>query len=335
MSNHGSLVLGVETSCDDTAVALVDPSGCVISSCVASQAALHTNYGGVYPELASRAHVDKILPTIEVVLSEAGAGPRDLAAIGVTRGPGLIGSLMVGLNTACGLGHGWGVPVVGVNHLRGHLRSADLEQARVKYPAIVLLVSGGHTLLARLEDPSDIQPIGSTKDDSVGEAYDKVARMLGLGYPGGPFIDRLAATGRPCVKFPRPMLGVGLDFSFAGLKSAVDRYLAANPAALDHPADVAASFVEACLEVLISKCRSAFRQFPASSLVVVGGVAASPQLRVAAAELCDGLGVELCLPPLKWSTDNGAMIGLATWDYLARGITGTLKPAPGLEMKEF
>jgi N6-L-threonylcarbamoyladenine synthase len=333
MSDHRSLVLGVETSCDDTAVALVDPGGCVISSCVASQAALHSSYGGVYPELASRAHVDKILPTVEAVLSEAAADPRDLAAIGVTRGPGLIGSLMVGLSTACGLGHGWGVPVVGVNHLRGHLRSADLEEARVKYPALVLLVSGGHTLLARLESPGDIQLIGATLDDSVGEAYDKVARMLGLGYPGGPIIDRLAATGTASVRFPRPMLTRGLDFSFSGLKTAVSRYLVANPAV--QPADVAASFVEACLDVLIAKCSRALQQFPASSLVVVGGVAASPQLRVAAAELCDELGVELCLPPLKWSTDNGAMIGLATWDYLARDISGPLEPVPGLGMEAF
>jgi N6-L-threonylcarbamoyladenine synthase len=333
VSSHGSLVLGVETSCDDTAVALVDHSGSVISACVASQAILHTNYGGVYPELASRAHIDKILPTIQAVLTEAGAGPRDLAAIGVTRGPGLIGSLMVGLNTACGLGHGWGVPVVGVNHLRGHLHSADLEKARVRYPALVLLVSGGHTQLARLENPGDIELIGATLDDSVGEAYDKVARMLSLGYPGGPIIDRLAAGGTPSVRFPRPMLGRGLDFSFSGLKSAVDRYLVDTPDA--QPADVAASFVEACLDVLISKCRRALEAYPASSLVVVGGVAASPQLRAAAAELCDDLGVELCLPPLKWSTDNGAMIGLATWDYLARDITGTLKPVPGLGIEEF
>jgi N6-L-threonylcarbamoyladenine synthase len=305
MSGHGSLVLGIETSCDDTAVALVDPQGAVIASCVASQAALHTTYGGVYPELASRAHIDKILPTVQAVLSESGARPRDLAAIGVTRGPGLIGSLMVGLNTACGLGHGWGVPVIGVNHLRGHLRSADLEESRVKFPAIVLLVSGGHTLLARLESTSDIQLIGSTLDDSAGEAYDKVARMMDLGYPGGPIIDRLAAGGTPTKRFPRPQ-------------------------------DVAASFVEACLDVLIAKCRAALEKFPSSSsLVVVGGVAASPQLRAAAAGLCEDLGVELCLPPVKWSTDNGAMIGLATWDYLANDITSTLEPVPGLGMEAF
>lgn len=333
MSGHGAVVLGVETSCDDTAVALVDPAGQVIASCVASQAALHTSFGGVYPELASRAHIDKILPTVQAVLSDSGVSPRDLAAIGVTRGPGLIGSLMVGLNTACGLGHGWSVPVVGVNHLRGHLRSADLEESRVKFPAIVLLVSGGHTLLARLESTSDIRLVGSTLDDSIGEAYDKVARMMGLGYPGGPIIDRLAAGGTPTIRFPRPMLRRGLDFSFSGLKSAVERFLAANPEA--PPADVAASFVEACMEVLITKCRTALGEFPASSLVIVGGVAASPQLRTAAAELCEDLGVELCLPPVKWSTDNGAMIGLATWDYLANDIKGTLEPVPGLGMESF
>ena len=333
MSGHGSLVLGVETSCDDTAVALVDPRGSVIASCVASQAARHTTFGGVYPELASRAHIDKILPTVQAVLSDSGVRPRDLAAIGVTRGPGLIGSLMVGLNTAAGLGHGWEVPVIGVNHLRGHLRSADLEESRVKFPAIVLLVSGGHTLLARLESTTDIRLIGSTVDDSVGEAYDKVARMLGLGYPGGPAIDRLAPSGTPQVRFPRPMLRQGLDFSFSGLKSAVERYLAATPDA--QPADVAAAFVEACMEVLISKCRAAIKEYPVSSLVIVGGVAASPQLRAAATELCTGLGIGLCLPPVKWSTDNGAMIGLATWDYLTNGITNTLEPVPGLGMEAF
>lgn len=333
MSGTGPLVLGIETSCDDTAVALVDQDGAVVSACVASQAALHSNYGGVYPELASRAHIDKILPTVGKVMDDAAISPGDLKAIGVTRGPGLIGSLMVGLNTACGLGHGWGVPVVGVNHLRGHLRSADLEEKRVSYPAMVLLVSGGHTLLARMSGPGEISLIGSTLDDSVGEAYDKVARMLGLGYPGGPAIDKLAFTGSPSVNFPRPLLGRGLDFSFSGLKSAVERYLAGAPEAA--AADVAASFVTTCLAVLLSKCRDALRQHPSASLVVVGGVAASPQLRAAAKELCDDLGVDLCLPPLRWSTDNGAMIGLATWDYLALGISHPLEPVTTLSMESF
>jgi N6-L-threonylcarbamoyladenine synthase len=315
MSGGNGLVLGIETSCDDTAVALVDADGGVRSAVTASQAAIHSRYGGVYPELASRAHVDKILPAVRMVLEDAAVDPTALTAIGVTRGPGLIGSLMVGVNTATGLGQGWGVPVVGVNHLRGHLRSADLEQRRVRYPAIILLVSGGHTLLARMGSPREIEMIGSTRDDSVGEAYDKVARMLGLGYPGGPVVDKMALSGRPTIPFPRPMLDAGLEFSFSGLKSAVARHLAAHPES--STADVAASFVDACMEVLVAKCRRALAEHPAECLVIVGGVAASPQLRAAAQELCEQAGVALCLPPLRWSTDNGAMIALATWDYLS------------------
>jgi N6-L-threonylcarbamoyladenine synthase len=331
MSNN--LVLGIETSCDDTAVALVDADGNVVASAVASQTAIHNRYGGVYPEAASRAHVDKILPTVRMVIEDAGINPRELEAIGVTRGPGLIGSLMVGLSTAAGLGQGWGVPVVGINHLRGHLRSADLEAKRVKFPAIILLVSGGHTLLARMQDGGEIKLIGNTRDDSVGEAYDKVARMLGLGYPGGPVVDKMAYNGQPSIPFPRPMLDVGLDFSFSGLKSAVMRYLAATPGYLKE--DVAASFVAACMEVLVEKCRRALVEYESSSLVIVGGVAASPQLRTAAAALCDQVGVDLCLPPLKWSTDNGAMIALATWDYLGAGQRNPLEPVPSLNIEQY
>ncbi len=331
MTGSAGLVLGIETSCDDTAVALVEPGGQVISSCVASQAQLHTSYGGVYPEVASRAHIEKIIPTVQVTMSEAGVCGSDLAAVAVTRGPGLIGSLIVGLNAASGLSQGWGVPVTGVNHLRGHLRSADLEEARVTYPAILLLVSGGHTLLARMVTATDVVLIGTTKDDSVGEAYDKVARMLGLGYPGGPVVDRLAKTGASVIPFPRPMLGRGMDFSFSGLKTAVERYIAAHPE--DPHADIAASFVAACLEVLIAKCRAALTQFPAESLVVVGGVAASPQLRAAAQGLCDDMGVSLCLPPLRWSTDNGAMIALAGWDNVRSGVFAPLLPEPRLKIE--
>jgi len=331
MSNN--LVLGIETSCDDTAVALVDADGNVVASAVASQTAIHNRYGGVYPEAASRAHVDKILPTVRMVIEDSGIDPRELEAIGVTRGPGLIGSLMVGLSTAAGLGQGWGVPVVGVNHLRGHLRSADLEAKRVKFPAIILLVSGGHTLLARMEGAGEIKLIGNTRDDSVGEAYDKVARMLGLGYPGGPVVDKMAYNGRPSIPFPRPMLDVGLDFSFSGLKSAVMRYLAATPDYVRE--EVAASFVAACMEVLVEKCRRALHEHESSSLVIVGGVAASPQLRTAAAALCEEVGVDLCLPPLKWSTDNGAMIALAAWDYLTAGQRNPLEPVPSLNIEQY
>ncbi len=329
----GDLVLGIETSCDDTAVALVDADGVVVASAVASQAEIHARYGGVYPEVASRAHVDKILPTVRMVLEDSDIAPSELRAIGVTRGPGLIGSLMVGIDTATGLGQGWGVPVVGVNHLRGHLRSADLEERRVRFPATILLVSGGHTLLARMTGPGDIRLMGGTADDSVGEAYDKVARMLGLGYPGGPVVDRLAATGTASIPFPRPVIDRGLAFSFSGLKSAVSRYLAREP---DAPhADVAASFVAACMDVLMVKCRRALAANPSESLVIVGGVAASKQLREAAATLCADTGTELCLPPLRWSTDNGAMIALAAWDYLEVGHCAPLRPQTSLSIEDF
>jgi N6-L-threonylcarbamoyladenine synthase len=324
----GELILGIETSCDDTAVALVDAAGHVVSAVVASQVDLHNQYGGVYPELASRAHSEAIIPAVRMALQESGVRGGDLASLAVTRGPGLIGSLIVGVNAAAGLAQGWNVPVTGVNHLRGHLRSADLEEARVRYPAIVLLVSGGHTLLAQMATPTEVVPVGNTVDDSVGEAYDKVARMLGLGYPGGPVIDKLALSGSDSVPFPRPMLGRGLDFSFSGLKSAVERFIAREPG-VPH-ADIAASFVASCLEVLMSKCRAALLEFPAESLVVVGGVAASPQLRAAAGELCEELGVSLCLPPLRWSTDNGAMIALAGWDHVKAGTSAPLRPEPRL-----
>lgn len=327
------LMLGIETSCDDTGVAVVRPDGEVVAAAVASQVELHDRYGGVYPEMASRAHVDAILPTVRKVLTDADLRPADLTAIGVTRGPGLIGSLVVGTNSAVGLGDGWGLPVYGVNHLRGHLRSADLDERRVEYPAMVLLVSGGHTLLAHLTGPGEVELVGSTRDDSVGEAYDKVARMLGLPYPGGPVIDTLAKTGTADIAFPRPAMDLELDFSFSGLKSSVSRFLAADP---DHPhPDVAASFVAACLDVLVAKCRRALEKRPSRSLVVVGGVAASPQVRVAAQQLCDEVGVSLCLPPLRWSTDNGAMIGLAAWDYLARGLDARPRPDTSLTIADW
>lgn len=326
-------ILGIESSCDDTAIAVVDRAGQVLSSVVSSQAAIHSQYGGVFPELAGRAHVASILPAIEKAMQDANITPADLEAIGVTRGPGLVGSLLVGLSSAAGLGMGWNVPVIGVNHLRGHLRSADLEEQRVTYPALILLVSGGHTFLAHLKSSTDIALLGATRDDSVGEAYDKVGRMLGLGYPGGPVVDKAAKTGVPNIPFPRPLLHEGLEFSFSGLKSAVARYLDANPNPVVE--DVAASFVAAAMEILLTKCRRALSQYPVQSLVIVGGVAASPQLREQAGQLCEEMGVTLCLPPLRWATDNGAMIALATWDYIEAEEFKKAEPQLQLSISEF
>ena len=323
------IILGIETSCDDTAVALVNAEGTILSSVVASQLDVHAQFGGIYPEFAARAHISAIIPTVHEAFRIAGITPDGIKAIGVTRGPGLIGSLLVGLNTAKGLGLGWNRPVIGINHLRGHLRSADLEMQRVQYPATVLLVSGGHTLLAYMKNPADITLLGSTTDDSVGECYDKVGRMLGLGYPGGPVVDRLAKQGTATIPFPRPVIHKGLEFSFSCLKSAVARYLDAHQDAFH--ANVAASFVQAVMEVLIKKSRLALTQYPSASFVIVGGVAASPQLREEAAKLCDKLRVELCLPPLRWSTDNAAMVALATFDYINLSIIR--KPVADLQLK--
>ncbi|MDR2585029.1 MAG: tRNA (adenosine(37)-N6)-threonylcarbamoyltransferase complex transferase subunit TsaD [Prevotellaceae bacterium] len=323
------VILGIETSCDDTAVALVTSEGTILSSVVASQLDVHAEFGGIYPEFAARAHISAILPTVHQAFKNAGIAPNDIKAIGVTRGPGLIGSLLVGLNTATGLGLGWNKPVIGINHLRGHLRSADLEQKRVRYPATILLVSGGHTLLAHMKNPVEITLLGTTLDDSVGECYDKVGRMLGLGYPGGPVVDRMATKGLPSIPFPRPAINKGFDFSFSGLKSAVARYLDAHPEAVYE--DVAASYVLAVMDVLMKKSSVALKQYPSQSFVIVGGVAASPQLREEAAKLCNKLNVELCLPPLRWSTDNAAMVALAAFDYL--NLPTITKPVVDLQLK--
>lgn len=327
------LILGIESSCDDTAVAIVDRAGSVLSSVVSAQTDIHAEWGGVYPEFASRAHVSSIIPAVEKAMEDACITPDQLRAIGVTRGPGLIGSLLVGLNTATGLGLAWNKPVIGINHLRGHLRSADLESSKVTYPSLVLLVSGGHTFLAFLNSPSEVTLLGATRDDSVGEAYDKVARMMDLPYPGGPEIDKLAKLGEANIEFPRPMIKDGLEFSFSGLKSSVSRYVSQNIHARKE--DVAASFVEAVLDILMAKCERALLSHSARSLTIVGGVAASPQLRQRASDLCDELSVDLCLPPLRWSTDNAAMIALATFDYLDLDIPPRPLPHLGLPLSEF
>lgn len=323
-----SLVLGIETSCDDTSVALVARRGSVVACETVSQFEIHSEYGGVYPELASRAHLQAILPTVQVVLDAIDGDLARIEAIGVTRGPGLIGSLLVGVNTAQALGIAWGKKVFGINHLRGHLRSPDLEESRIDYPAIMLLVSGGHTLLAYLKSSAEVQVLGTTRDDSAGETYDKVARMLDLGMPGGPQVDRHAELGAPVIEFPRPMLREGYEFSFSGLKSSVARLLEREPVVNKH--DVAASFVSACLDVLEAKLRRALKEYKPNSLVVVGGVAASPQLRECVEAICDEAGVKACLPSLKWATDNAAMIALATWDYMAQSAQQRTDPDPGL-----
>ena len=324
------LVLGIETSCDDTSIALVDQQGNVAAIETVSQYEVHSDFGGVYPELASRAHLEAILPAIEIVIERANIDPQDLRAIGVTRGPGLMGSLLVGLSTAQALGLAWDVPTYGINHLRGHIRSVDLEKRRLRFPALILLVSGGHTLLAFCKDQNSFDLLGTTRDDSVGECYDKVARTLGLGMPGGPIIDKIATLGTPSIMFPRPMKKSGYEFSFSGLKSSVARYVETHKDFDTN--DVAASFVQACLDVLSTKVLRAIEQVRPETLCVVGGVAASAQVRACMKAICDDTNVTLCLPPQKWATDNAAMIAMATWDYISQGINTDLEPKPNLHL---
>jgi N6-L-threonylcarbamoyladenine synthase len=326
------LLLAIETSCDETAAAVVDEHLAVRSSVVASQVDLHAAFGGVVPELASRAHVETITPVVARALAEADASGPELAGVAVTSGPGLVGALLVGIATAKALGLAWGVPVVDVNHLEGHLASVYLADPAVPFPLVALLVSGGHCMLTRAVAPRRYELLGETVDDSIGEAYDKVARFLGLGYPGGPVLDRLAAEGTDSLGFPRPMLSEGYAFSFSGLKTAVVNHVRADPGFSE--TDVAASFVAACMDVLMAKLRRALEEFADPALAIVGGVAASPILRAQAQGLADEFGTRLLIPPQAMATDNAAMIGVAGWHKLAASgaSVASFGPEPDLRL---
>jgi N6-L-threonylcarbamoyladenine synthase len=306
------LVLGIETSCDETAAAVVAGGTTVLSSVVSSQIDLHARFGGVVPELAGRAHLVTLGPVVDDALSQAGIDGRDCAAVAVTNGPGLIGALLVGVSHAKALAYGWGVPFVGVNHLEGHLYACLLERPDLPLPAIVLLVSGGHTMLVHVRAMGDYTILGGTIDDAAGEAYDKVARVLGLGYPGGPIMDKLARDGdAKAVPMPRLMRDDSYDFSFSGIKTAVARRVAAEPSL--NTADVAAGFQRAVVDSLTSKAAKAVTDTRAHALCLAGGVAANSELRARTQQVADELGVECLLPAMKYCTDNAAMIAAAGW----------------------
>ncbi|MGH9091499.1 MAG: tRNA (adenosine(37)-N6)-threonylcarbamoyltransferase complex transferase subunit TsaD [Acidimicrobiales bacterium] len=307
----GDAVLGIETSCDETAAAVVAGGAEVRSSVVSSQVDLHARYGGVVPELAGRAHVELFTPVVAEALAAAGAdGEPPVGAVAATCGPGLVGSLLVGLSGAKALAMSWGVPFVGVNHLEGHLFAPLLEVPDLDWPLVVLLVSGGHTVLVAMRGPGRYRLLGQTLDDAAGEAYDKVARYLGLGYPGGPAIDRVAADGDPAAfAFPRALAGDGVDFSFSGLKTAVVRTVERHPEAATE--DVAASFQEAVVDVLVAKTRRAAEAVGARGLCLAGGVAANSLLRRRLAEAGEVLGVPAHLPTRAMCTDNAAMVAAA------------------------
>ena len=308
------LILGIETSCDETGVALFDTAEGLLGQALHSQVDLHARYGGVVPELASRDHVRRLVPLIRDVLEEAGRKLADIGLIAYTQGPGLGGALLVGASVAAGLGLALGRPVAGIHHLEGHLLSPLLAEPRPEFPFLALLVSGGHTQLMRVESVGDYRMLGETLDDAAGEAFDKTATLLGLGYPGGPALAQLAESGDPGrFAFPRAMMASGnLDFSFSGLKTSVLTRVR-SLGALDERtrADLAASFQQAIVDVLVSKCLQALEREGLASLVVAGGVGANKALRAQLEKSAAARGGRVYFPPLHLCTDNGAMIAFA------------------------
>ena len=314
-------VIGIESSCDETAVAVYDDRLGLLSHRLHSQVAMHQAYGGVVPELASRDHVRRLLPLVRLALADAESGPESIDGVAYTAGPGLIGALLVGAGFATSLGFAWGKPVLGIHHLEGHLLAPLLEPNPPSFPFLALLVSGGHTQLVDVAALGRYRILGETLDDAAGEAFDKTAKLLGLPYPGGAALAKLAEAGRSDrFSFPRPMLDrPGLDFSFSGLKTAA--LVALRGRVLDDAirADVARGFQEAVVETLAEKCRRALEFSGHRSLVVAGGVGANSRLRQRLAEVARGAGAELYFPRVEFCTDNGAMIALAGCLRLASG----------------
>ncbi len=305
-------VLGIETSCDETAAAVVADGVTVLSNVVSSQIDLHSRFGGVVPEVASRAHVESLFGVIGRAVVEAALDDSDIDVIAATYGPGLVGSLLVGVSAAKAMSLVWEVPFVAINHLEAHLYAAFVEEPDLEMPLVFLLVSGGHTMLVVMVDHLEYRVLGATLDDAAGEAFDKVARVLGLEYPGGPAIDRLAAQGDPAaIRFPRALANDGWNFSFSGVKTSVINYLRRNPGTpIEH---LAASFQEAVIDVLIGKARKAVHATGARALCLAGGVAANSRLRQRTLDVCQADGLRPVLPSLSMCTDNAAMVAAAGW----------------------
>jgi N6-L-threonylcarbamoyladenine synthase len=335
-------LLAIESTCDETAVALIDSSGRVLSECVATQESLHETFAGVVPEIAARAHLERILPVIDTAMRQSGKAPEDLAAIAVATYPGLPGSLIVGLSAAKALALAWDKPIVGINHIQAHIYACGLDTPESIYPCVGFIVSGGHTSLYRCDDPLGWDYLGGTIDDAAGEAFDKVAVMLGLSFPGGPALSKLACKGDPqAIRFPRPLIDdpKRLDFSFSGLKTAV-RYRIAGSSNPDptavvleekQRADIAAGFEQAVIDCLISKACAALNRTDLKRLCVGGGVAANTKFRQQLTETCRARRIELVIAKPQWCTDNAAMGALA-WEKIRRGQYDTLEldVQPGL-----
>ena len=334
------LILAIESSCDETAAAVVRNGREVLSNIISSQIALHTLYGGVVPEIASRKHIEKINQVIEAALSEAGAALEDIDAVGVTYGPGLVGALLVGVAEAKAIAYAAKKPLIGVHHIEGHIAANYIEHKELEPPFLCLVVSGGHTHLVQVEDYGSFTIIGRTRDDAAGEAFDKVARAVGLGYPGGPKIDKAAREGNAeAIMFPRARVGDSLyDFSFSGVKSAVLNYI--NGCQMKgvnwNQADVAASFQKAVTDVLVENAMRAVREYKAEKFAIAGGVAANSALRSAMKEACEERNVRFYYPSPVYCTDNAAMIGAAAYyEYLNGTRHGwDLNAVPNLKLGE-
>ena len=333
-------ILAIETSCDETAAAVIKNGREVLSNIISSQIELHKLYGGVVPEIASRKHIEKINQVIEEALSEAGVTLQDMDAIGVTYGPGLVGALLVGVAEAKAISFATGKPLIGVHHIEGHISANYIENEALKPPFLCLVVSGGHTHLVLVKEYGEYQIIGKTRDDAAGEAFDKVARAIGLGYPGGPKIDEQAKEGdREAITFPRAHIeGSPYDFSFSGLKSAVLNYI--NSMEMKHAdinrADVAASFQNAVVDVLVTKTIAAAKEHGMKQVAIAGGVAANSALRLAMAEACRENDLDFSHPAFIYCTDNAAMIGTAAYYEYIKGVRSglDLNAVPNLRIGE-
>jgi len=340
MNKKDIIILGIETSCDETAASIVRNGREVLANVISSQIELHKLYGGVVPEIASRKHIEKINQVIEEALAEASMTLQDVTAIAVTYGPGLVGALLVGVSAAKAISFATGIPLIGVHHIEGHISANYIENSELEPPFLCLVVSGGHTHLVIIKEYGQYEIIGRTRDDAAGEAFDKVARALGLGYPGGPKIDELAKEGNPnAIKFPRAKVNGSIyDFSFSGLKSSVLNYI--NSCQMKeieiNVADVAASFQRAVVDVLVSHSMLAVKEYGIDKFAIAGGVASNSALRETFTQACKENGLEFYQPSPIFCTDNAAMIAVAGYyEYIAGTRHGlTLNAVPNLKLGE-